>query len=118
MKPTYEELEATNEVLRKALEDIEVKTCADFIGEDEIKDYLNELWLIARNAMPEKAGYVVLTRLETLEKALKLSAALFSSSCAMCPIEEKCPLEEIEAPHDDEMCRNAVKEWLIKKAGE
>jgi hypothetical protein len=52
------------------------------------------------------------------DKAFDLAIAILSSSCVMCPIEEKCPLEESNIPHDDKDCRNAVKEWLIRKAGE
>jgi hypothetical protein len=111
MKPTYEELEATNEVLRKALENIEAKTCADFIGEDEIKDFLNELWLIARNATPEKAGYVILARLETLEKALDMVCGKIDS----CP--SKIEFMKCNLRLNESKCRDCRRVYFINKAG-
>jgi hypothetical protein len=48
--------------------------------------------------------------------ALDLASKLLSNNCTVCPIEERCPLEG--EPADEIKCKNAVKEWLIRKAGE
>jgi hypothetical protein len=106
MKPTYEELEAQAAAYRQTLIDIKklgpyIKVPLDLARPEELAD----------EALLSTAGQSLLTRLETLEKALDMVCGKIDS----CP--SKIEFMKCNLRLNESKCRDCRRVYFINKAG-
>jgi hypothetical protein len=116
MKPTYEELEAQAAAMRQTLNDIKFdllqRTCT--CRDDETANIWCDNCYTVKcidDSLSSTAGQDLLTRLETLEKALDMVCGKIDS----CP--SKIEFMKCNLRLNESKCRDCRRVYFINKAG-